>query len=61
MLTQVLDLLHGIIVFIPILIFFLPKKIFFHKYLLLFIVLLPHHWVYFDNHCVLSIIIKKGV
>jgi hypothetical protein len=58
MLTKILDLFHGLIILIPIIIFFIPK-LSFHKYVLLFIVLLPHHWVYFDDHCVLTKISKN--
>lgn len=58
MISLILDLIHFTVVFIPIIIFLFPK-VSFHKYLLLFISLLPLHWVYFDNHCVLTQISKK--
>lgn len=58
MLTQILDLIHGLIIFIPIVIFFIPK-LSFHKYILLFMALLPLHWVYFEDYCVLTKISQK--
>jgi hypothetical protein len=52
-LSTTLNLIHGLIILIPIGIYFFPK-VSFHKYILLFIVLIPLHWVYFDNHCLFT-------
>ena len=58
MIGLIFDIIHFIVVFVPILIFLFPK-VSFHKYILLLIALLPLHWVYFDDHCVFTKISKN--
>lgn len=58
MIAKVFDLIHGLILFIPIIIFLIPK-IKNHHFLLLFISLVPLHWVFFENQCFLTIVSRK--
>ena len=61
MIKQIINFLHIILLTIPLIIFFIePKKIkSFKKYIILIAALIPLHWVYFDDHCFLTIISKK--
>ena len=52
MIGLIFDIIHFIVVFVPILIFYFLVS--FHKYILLLMPLLPLHWVYFDDHCVFT-------
>ena len=57
----ILNLLHFIFLFFPIIVYFLPinilKPIF--KWAFLVLILTPIHWVFFDNHCIFTIATKK--
>ena len=57
----ILNLLHFIFLFFPIIIYFLPlsivKPIF--KWAFLVLILTPIHWVFFNNHCIFTIATKK--
>ena len=57
----ILNAMHVIILLFPIIIFFLPRKWFkkSFKYIMIVYLLVPLHWVFFDNQCLLSIITKK--
>ena len=61
MLLFILNLLHFILLFSPILIYFIPIKYLqsYFKYIFLLIILIPLHWVYFDGQCFATIISKK--
>ena len=60
MISEFLNLIHLIFVFIPVIIYFIPviylKTIF--KYILLIFVLTPLHWAFFDDQCVLTMFTK---
>lgn len=57
----ILNLLHFVFLFFPIIIYFLPlsivKPIF--KWAFLVLILTPIHWVFFNNHCIFTIATKK--
>ena len=53
--NYLLDITHGFIILLPIIMFFIPK-IKNHHLFLLFIALLPHHWIFFNEQCLLTII-----
>lgn len=61
MLGILLNLIHLLTVFIPVLIYFIPIKYFKNsfKFGFLFAILIPIHWVFFDNQCYFTIITKK--
>ena len=61
MILKLIDLLHILFLLIPIIIFLVNQKYIrnFKKYILLLIVLIPLHWVFLDNHCVLTLLSKK--
>ena len=61
MISELLDLVHILILFIPIAIFLVNQKklSIFKKYILLIIVLIPLHWVFLDNHCAITLLSKK--
>ena len=61
MLLFILNLLHFILLFSPILIYFIPIKYLqpYFKYIFLLIILIPLHWIYFDGQCFATIISKK--
>lgn len=56
-----LDIVHLLLVFLPIIIYFIPikfiKKSF--KYIFLILILIPVHWELFNNKCVFTLIAKK--
>ena len=56
----ILNILHLFILFLPVIIYFIPiiytKKYF--KFLFLLLILVPIHWLFFDNNCILTIISK---
>ena len=61
MLIEFLALLHLILIFLPIGVFFIPlnliRKSF--KYLFLILILIPIHWVFLDNQCLLTVMGKE--
>ena len=61
MILKLLDLLHILFLFIPIVIFLVNQKYIsnYKKYILLIIALVPLHWVFLDDHCVLTLLSKK--
>ena len=63
MLALFLDMLHLLLVFFPIIIFFIPrnKPLMFRliKYSILILLLTPVHWPLTNNKCVLSIASKN--
>ena len=58
--TRILNALHLAILFVPIILFLLPRRIinkYIKKYLiiiLLFYILVPLHWPFFDNACLFT-------
>lgn len=67
LITKILNIIHIIILAIPPILFSLNKNIItnyfkpYLKYILLFYILLPLHWVFFDNACIFTkISIKFG-
>jgi hypothetical protein len=62
LLNNMLDMLHILFCLMPIGIFFMPKKYFWlTKIIILFLLLTPLHWEFFNDYCVLSwISIKMG-
>ena len=61
MLSIIFNFIHLFGIFIPIYIYFIPtkylKKVF--KYIFLIFILIPIHWAFFDDKCVLTILTKK--
>lgn len=59
-LSFLIDLLHVVFIFSPIIIFFIPVKYFFiTKIIILLLFLTPIHWYLFDNKCLLTILSQK--
>ena len=61
--TIIFNYLHVFILLIPFLLYiYIPKKGTIHYtiyiYLILFMILLPLHWVFFDNQCIFTLISK---
>lgn len=60
LITHILNILHISILFIPLILFSLPNKIinkYFKKYLkiiLLFYILVPLHWPFFNDACIFT-------
>lgn len=61
MLVKALNLLHFILLFSPILIFFIPIKYLsgYFKYLFLILILIPIHWVFLDDKCIFTIFTEQ--
>jgi len=61
LLGLLLDIIHLLLVFFPIIIYFLPIKIFKYifKYIFLILILVPVHWELFNNKCIFTLISKK--
>lgn len=61
MIADILNFLHLIFVFIPVIIYFVPvkylKSIF--KYILLIFILTPIHWEFFEDQCIFTIFTNK--
>lgn len=61
MIKVILNIIHLLIVLFPIIIYFIPNKCYpYFKYIFLVLLLIPLHWVFFDNQCVFSIITQKA-
>ena len=60
-LSYFLDMIHIVLVFIPVLIYFIPIKYIKHifKYLFLILILIPVHWDLCNNKCIFTIISHK--
>lgn len=56
----IINTLHILICVLPILIYFIPKNIFtpYLKWILLLMIMVPLHWIFFGNKCILTIITK---
>lgn len=61
MILKLLDILHILLLFVPIAVFLVNQKhlSIFKKYILLVIVLIPLHWVFLDGQCALTLVNKK--
>ena len=61
MIADILNFLHLIFVFIPVIIYFLPIKYLrsIFKYILLIFILTPIHWVFFEDQCIFTMFTKK--
>ena len=60
MLSCLLNIIHLFIIFFPILIFLFKKEYKNEsKFFLLIAMLIPMHWVFFDNNCISTVISKK--
>ena len=61
LITKLLNIFHIILLLFPLLIFLIKPQILnnYKKYILLIASLIPLHWVYFNDHCALTIISKK--
>ena len=61
MLVDLLNILHFILLFSPILIFFIPIKYLsgYFKYLFLILILIPIHWVFLDDKCIFTIFTEQ--
>lgn len=57
----ILNILHLFVLFLPVIIYFLPinylEKYF--KFLFLILIIIPIHWLFLDNRCILTIITKN--
>ena len=62
MLSTIFNILHFLMLFLPVYIFFIPIKhvSFYFKYMFLFLILTPIHWVFFDNKCIITIFTEKS-
>jgi len=56
-----LDIVHLLLVFLPIIIYFIPIKFIKNsfKYIFLLLILIPVHWELFNNKCVFTLMAKK--
>ena len=61
MITNILNYIHFIFIFLPIAIFFIDKKYlkYWFKYIILIFLLTPIHWKLLDNQCILTKITQK--
>ena len=61
MIVDLLNILHFILLFSPILIFFIPIKYLsgYFKYLFLILILIPIHWVFLDDKCIFTIFTEQ--
>ena len=59
MLNIFLDSIHLLFVFTPVLIYLSKKYKNYAKFLLLLVMIVPMHWVFFDGQCVLTVLSKK--
>ena len=59
MISKLLNMLHGLIILIPIVIYVLPYKLKHHHFILLFTALIPLHWVFFEDYCIFTLWSKK--
>ena len=59
MINSILNSIHLIIIVLPILIFISKKYKNQSKFLLLITMLVPMHWVFFDNQCISTVISKR--
>jgi len=57
MLVKALNLLHFILLFLPVIIFFIPIKYLngIFKYIFLVLILVPIHWEFLDGRCIFTI------
>lgn len=57
MLANLLNIIHFILLFLPIAIFFIPIKYFnsIFKYLFLVLILIPIHWEFLDGNCIFTL------
>ena len=56
MLVKALNLLHFILLFLPVIIFFIPIKYLngIFKYIFLVLILVPIHWEFLDGRCIFT-------
>ena len=61
MLYKLVNLIHILFIFSPVIIFFTDKKYLSSsfKFIFLIFILVPIHWVFFNNQCLLTLISKK--
>ena len=57
MLVKALNLLHFILLFLPIIIYFIPIKYLngIFKYIFLILILVPIHWEFLDGRCIFTL------
>ena len=60
-LANIINLLHMLLVFFPILMYFVNKNILkgWFRYAILIALLTPLHWEFFDDECISTIVTKK--
>lgn len=62
MFSVILDLLHAVFLFVPLILLFVPFKLIsfmIYHLLLLMYILVPIHWYYFDGQCIVTYLSKK--
>jgi hypothetical protein len=61
MLADLLNIIHFILLFLPIAIFFIPIKYFnsIFKYLFLVLILIPIHWEFLDGNCIFTLLTQS--
>ena len=61
MLADLLNIIHFILLFLPIAIFFIPIKYFnrVFKYLFLVLILIPIHWEFLDGNCIFTLLTQS--
>ena len=59
MINSILNSIHLFIIFLPILIFISKKYKKYSKFLLLITMMVPMHWVFFDNNCISTVLSKR--
>ena len=54
--TRILNFCHFLILFVPIVIFFIPRDLIrpYAKFVLLLMIMVPLHWVFVDNYCIFT-------
>ncbi len=59
--TELLNIIHILILLIPIGIYWVPRKLIkpYAKYILLIASLIPLHWVYFNDYCAFTVVSQK--
>jgi len=62
MIGIILNILHLILLFSPIIIYFIPKNKIKNllKYYFLILILIPIHWVFFNDQCIFTYITMKA-
>ena len=61
MLIFILNAIHMLLIFVPIIIYFIKQKYLkpWFKYYVIFSIITPLHWIFFNNKCALTLISRS--